>query len=247
MEDNNSKKPEDIIGQVTGVVDSFDFDKALNELDQPYTPGDEPEIPQPVTVTAKPIRPVNHRLKGTGVESLRERRKMVLMLSMSGLAHKEIAQAINESGRFELVITPSMVLKDIEKLQEEFKTRTSKFDSDDEMGRTIIQYDLLYEQAMQQYFASDGKGPAKQKFLELAKDAINSKHKFLENVGLVDKAISKKEVTHKHDIISKYTPEQIKQLEDLMFNMAVQQQAPGNKLPDDTTADDIKNNPDKLN
>ena len=159
---------------------------------------------------------------------LKERRQKVWTLRQSGMTVDDIIKVLNATPEGvsltkDDIVTKDMILNDLVRLEEDFITRAREFNEKLEIGQQIAQFENLYEQTMLQYFEAPTGSAQKAKFLDLARQLLDSKSKFLQSVGLVDKVADKKLIKHQSDIVDQFSPAQKQQLEQQLIQMALQQ------------------------
>lgn len=173
---------------------------------------------EPVQET-KSLQKLNN-VRGTNIE-ISARRQKVFTLLQAGLTTEQIME--------ELSISREIAETDLLRIKEDLSSRTKNFKKEEEIGAQIAQYEHLYEQAMSQYHECPTGSSGRVKFLDLARNLLSDKIKLLQQLGLEEKVADEKVIRHEKAILNKFSPEQKKQLEAQLIQMAMQQTA--GKLP----------------
>lgn len=160
---------------------------------------------------------------GLSKDGIGERRRKVSILRRAGMTAEDIAQLLTEEGQYgELVITPSIIQNDLKKLERIYTMRIKEFEHDREVGKAVADYEYLIEQAWVEFHNAPKSSTQKQQFLKLAKDGLESKQKFFQTVGLVERVASQTVVTHKNLAISNMSPEHLAAMTDIMIKAAME-------------------------
>ena len=156
------------------------------------------------------------------------RRKKIRTLDQAGMGIEEIVAAMNaprEDGRLptsEEMVTVKVVVGDLMKIEREYADKTAAFDQVVDIGRTISKYDYLYEQTVQQMAECPEGSNQRKGYIDQARQVLEGRNKFLQQVGMVDKVAEKKLVDHTVSIMSQISAEQKRALEQSLISVHMQ-------------------------
>lgn len=135
--------------------------------------------------------PVKAKRRKASSEEMYERRQMVMRLRLKGKTYREIAK--------ELGIGTMTVRRDMQKIKEHVAHKVADFEKDQALGESLHTYELIHQEAWDQYYRSPNASTQRVQFLNLIRAAENDRVKMLMDVGLISKNPVKVEHTHKSD------------------------------------------------
>jgi predicted ArsR family transcriptional regulator len=120
-----------------------------------------------------------------------ERRQMVMRKRLKGLTFRQIAK--------ELGVGVMTVRRDLQSIKEHNAAKVSQFERDQQLGDSLQTYDLIHQEAWDQYHRCANGSEGRARFLNLIRAAESERVKVLMEVGLIGKAAVQVEHRHKAD------------------------------------------------
>jgi DNA-directed RNA polymerase specialized sigma24 family protein len=124
-------------------------------------------------------------------EEIYERRQLVLRYRIKGMTFKQISK--------ELGVGVMTVRRDLQEIKKHNAERVSQFERDEALGDCLQTYELIHQEAWDQYSRAPHGTAQRATFLNLVRAAENDRAKLLMDVGLIGRNAVKVEHSHKAD------------------------------------------------
>lgn len=156
----------------------------------PKTPAPKKKLAQALVFSRRGASKKAKRRKSSR-EEMHERRQMVLRLRLKGMAFRQIAK--------DLGVGVMTVRRDLQAIKARMADKVSQFERDQTLGESLHTYELIHQEAWDQYSRCANGSEGRVKFLNLIRAAENDRVKVLMDVGLIGKAAVQVEHRHKAD------------------------------------------------
>jgi len=156
----------------------------------PKTPVKKKKLAQALVLSRRGLSKKGKRRKSSK-EEMSERQQLVMRGRLKGQTFRQIAK--------DLGVGVMTVRRDLQTVKEKVADRVSQFEKDQALGESLQTYELIHQEAWDQYHRCAHASEGRARFLNLIRAAENDRVKTLMDVGLIGKAAVQVEHKHKAD------------------------------------------------
>jgi len=155
----------------------------------PKTPVKKKKLAQALVLSRKGA-PKKAKHRKSSKEEMYERRQLVLRMRLRGKTYRQIAK--------ELGVATMTVKRDLQLIKDQQASRVTQFERDKALGECLQTYELIHQEAWEQYHSAVVGSDNRVKFLNLIRAAENDRVKVLMDVGMIGRDAVRIEHEHSH-------------------------------------------------
>lgn len=156
----------------------------------PKTPVPKKKLAQELVLSRRRL-PLKAKHRKSCKEEMFERRQMVMRYRLKGLTYNQIAKKLG--------VGAMTIRRDMQMIKQNMADKVTEFERDQALGECLNTYELIHQQAWDQYHKCKETSQQRVQFLNLIRAAENDRVKVLMDVGLIGREAAKVEHNVKAD------------------------------------------------